>query len=106
MKSSTKEVANCLMLLTKVGESCTTNTLKDGGAFKCKTCDRKFHSFQALGGHRASHNKGKDRVLLTPLTYKINLRSRRFRFALRPPSKTLILEPSRSFYAPRPRGVN
>ncbi|XP_048552578.1 zinc finger protein ZAT12-like [Triticum urartu] len=26
-------------------------------AFVCKTCDRVFPSFQALGGHRASHKK-------------------------------------------------
>ncbi|XP_037433478.1 zinc finger protein ZAT12-like [Triticum dicoccoides] len=26
-------------------------------AFVCKTCDRMFPSFQALGGHRASHKK-------------------------------------------------
>ncbi|XP_037476754.1 zinc finger protein ZAT12-like [Triticum dicoccoides] len=26
-------------------------------AFMCKTCDRVFPSFQALGGHRASHKK-------------------------------------------------
>ncbi|CAL5211388.1 unnamed protein product [Lathyrus oleraceus] len=26
-------------------------------AFKCKTCSKEFLSFQALGGHRASHNK-------------------------------------------------
>eukprot|EP01018_Ginkgo_biloba_P035813 Gb_01024 [translate_table: standard] len=25
--------------------------------YECKTCNKVFHSFQALGGHRASHNK-------------------------------------------------
>ncbi|KAF5750969.1 Zinc finger protein ZAT11 [Tripterygium wilfordii] len=33
---------------------------REGGErmmFQCKTCNRKFSSFQALGGHRASHNK-------------------------------------------------
>ncbi|KMZ58785.1 putative Zinc finger protein, partial [Zostera marina] len=27
--------------------------------FECKTCSRQFSSFQALGGHRASHGKPK-----------------------------------------------
>ncbi|CAH8379551.1 unnamed protein product [Eruca vesicaria subsp. sativa] len=29
------------------------------GVYQCKTCDKIFHSFQALGGHRASHKKPK-----------------------------------------------
>lgn len=28
-----------------------------GRVFECKTCSRQFPSFQALGGHRASHKK-------------------------------------------------
>ncbi|MQL93701.1 hypothetical protein Taro_026333 [Colocasia esculenta] len=28
-----------------------------GRVFECKTCSRRFPSFQALGGHRASHKK-------------------------------------------------
>uniref|UniRef100_A0A1D1XTZ9 Zinc finger protein ZAT11 n=1 Tax=Anthurium amnicola TaxID=1678845 RepID=A0A1D1XTZ9_9ARAE len=28
-----------------------------GRLFECKTCSRRFPSFQALGGHRASHKK-------------------------------------------------
>lgn len=28
-----------------------------GRVFVCKTCNREFSSFQALGGHRASHRK-------------------------------------------------
>ncbi|XP_058198340.1 zinc finger protein AZF1-like [Rhododendron vialii] len=30
-----------------------------GHVFACKTCNREFSSFQALGGHRASHKKPK-----------------------------------------------
>ncbi|XP_026412418.1 zinc finger protein ZAT12-like [Papaver somniferum] len=33
--------------------------------FECKTCSRQFPSFQALGGHRASHKKPK---LMDPST--------------------------------------
>ncbi|CAJ1955776.1 unnamed protein product [Sphenostylis stenocarpa] len=60
-------MANCLMLLTKVGESETK--LRDSnnmGDYKCKTCHRRFSSFQALGGHRASHKKPK--LMITDLS--------------------------------------
>ncbi|KAL5064859.1 hypothetical protein RYX36_026596 [Vicia faba] len=29
------------------------------GKFECTTCNKMFHSYQALGGHRASHKKNK-----------------------------------------------
>ncbi|KAJ4717280.1 Zinc finger protein [Melia azedarach] len=47
-------VPECLMLLPKVGESDQSKRV-----FVCKTCNREFSSFQALGGHRASHKKPK-----------------------------------------------
>ncbi|KAI4334497.1 hypothetical protein L6164_019180 [Bauhinia variegata] len=55
------DMADCLMLLSKVGETKPSRELKshNGGGFKCKTCNRQFPSFQALGGHRASHKKPK-----------------------------------------------
>ena len=31
--------------------------VEDDRVFECKTCSRRFPSFQALGGHRASHKK-------------------------------------------------
>ncbi|KAL0413999.1 UNVERIFIED_CONTAM: Zinc finger protein ZAT12 [Sesamum radiatum] len=49
-------LANCLMLLS-------SRSGRGGGdqysarVFTCKTCNRQFPSFQALGGHRASHKK-------------------------------------------------
>ncbi|KAI6685679.1 hypothetical protein NL676_031592 [Syzygium grande] len=59
-------MANCLMLLSRVGESTDpsswpTNRKSGPGErmFACKTCNREFSSFQALGGHRASHKKPK-----------------------------------------------
>ncbi|KAK7324990.1 hypothetical protein VNO77_28993 [Canavalia gladiata] len=57
-------MANCLMLLTKVGESKSKSSEDNNiGEFKCKTCNRRFSSFQALGGHRASHKKPKLTVM-------------------------------------------
>ncbi|KAF2300433.1 hypothetical protein GH714_013229 [Hevea brasiliensis] len=52
---SARDMVNCLMLLSKVGQT----EAPDGRFFTCKTCNRKFASFQALGGHRASHKKPK-----------------------------------------------
>ncbi|KAJ4779842.1 hypothetical protein LUZ62_064099 [Rhynchospora pubera] len=46
-----KDMANTLMLLSKSTHSCNARM------FECKTCNRHFPSFQALGGHRASHRK-------------------------------------------------
>lgn len=65
-EDETVATANCLMLLSKVGKSETEegsvkfDHRRRSGAervFECKTCKKKFHSFQALGGHRASHKK-------------------------------------------------
>ncbi|EEF29282.1 zinc finger protein ZAT12 [Ricinus communis] len=52
------DMANCLMLLSKVGQTELEDS-KPGRLFACKTCNRRFSSFQALGGHRASHKKPK-----------------------------------------------
>ncbi|KAI0498275.1 hypothetical protein KFK09_021516 [Dendrobium nobile] len=51
-------LANVLMLLS--GGSAATAAAGEvaaGKVFQCKTCNRQFPSFQALGGHRASHKK-------------------------------------------------
>ncbi|CAN6226848.1 unnamed protein product [Urochloa humidicola] len=37
--------------------------LADGGAFRCRTCGRQFATFQALGGHRTSHNRPRVRAV-------------------------------------------
>ncbi|WVZ49008.1 hypothetical protein U9M48_000393, partial [Paspalum notatum var. saurae] len=34
----------------------------DGGAFRCRTCGRRFATFQALGGHRTSHKRPRVRA--------------------------------------------
>ncbi|KAK9154249.1 hypothetical protein Sjap_001729 [Stephania japonica] len=67
MESNLTSMANCLMLLSqRVGDdrdgtirSTTTTTSAGLRVFECKTCNRQFASFQALGGHRASHKKPK-----------------------------------------------
>ncbi|XP_027352886.1 zinc finger protein ZAT11-like [Abrus precatorius] len=51
---------NCLMLLCSPQESNKAQEKSFGSVeFECKTCNRKFSSFQALGGHRASHKRPK-----------------------------------------------
>ncbi|CAA6654908.1 unnamed protein product [Spirodela intermedia] len=49
-------MASVLMLLSR-GAGSEEATHQSGRVFECKTCNRKFPSFQALGGHRASHKK-------------------------------------------------
>ncbi|KAE8693122.1 Zinc finger protein ZAT8 [Hibiscus syriacus] len=52
------DMANCLMLLSNVGQTDGKHHYQDAGrVFACKTCNKRFPSFQALGGHRASHKK-------------------------------------------------
>ncbi|RWV79720.1 hypothetical protein GW17_00059096 [Ensete ventricosum] len=56
-------VANVLILLSRGGcdgeeiVDVSARTSPAGRVFECKTCNRRFPSFQALGGHRASHKK-------------------------------------------------
>lgn len=58
-------MANCLMLLSSHNATMAASiggnvgNEENGRMFACKTCGRKFSSFQALGGHRASHKKVK-----------------------------------------------
>ncbi|KAK7393634.1 hypothetical protein VNO78_22192 [Psophocarpus tetragonolobus] len=53
------DLAKSLMLLSRVEQSKPLLKTLSPVEFECKTCKRKFSSFQALGGHRASHKKPK-----------------------------------------------
>ncbi|KAL1546144.1 zinc finger protein ZAT12-like [Salvia divinorum] len=65
-------MANCLMLLSGGSSSSGGGGGEINRVFECKTCNRQFPSFQALGGHRASHKKprlaaaGEDREATPP----------------------------------------
>lgn len=65
-----EDMANCLILLAQGGgrdwprgDDGSGRRLAEGKVgvyvYECKTCNRCFPSFQALGGHRASHKKPK-----------------------------------------------
>lgn len=77
-ENSDQDMANCLIMLAQSGGDNsvkqetvekfsssrkfteTATTAKPGFyVYECKTCNRSFTSFQALGGHRASHKKPK-----------------------------------------------
>ncbi|XP_076892331.1 zinc finger protein ZAT12-like [Bidens hawaiensis] len=63
-------MANCLMLLSRVqNKSGSDNNILSelGRLFHCKTCNKPFRSFQALGGHRASHKRPKLNDFLGPM---------------------------------------
>ncbi|CAI9785909.1 unnamed protein product [Fraxinus pennsylvanica] len=75
ISTSTEEdenMANCLILLAQSGDKVEKFSSQNFAemanitqgkvgiyVYECKTCDRTFPSFQALGGHRASHKKPK-----------------------------------------------
>lgn len=50
-----QDIAYCLMLLAHGHHN--KSLPPRSHVYECKTCDRGFTSFQALGGHRAGHNK-------------------------------------------------
>ncbi|XWS71555.1 hypothetical protein CRYUN_Cryun03dG0147800 [Craigia yunnanensis] len=77
-----EDMANCLIMLAQsdgpkrsteeklikiekfgtrklISEIATTTNKAGFYVYECKTCNRSFPSFQALGGHRASHKKPK-----------------------------------------------
>ncbi|KAK1266601.1 Zinc finger protein ZAT5 [Acorus gramineus] len=60
-----EDMAHCLILLARGPITTTTNNNNNRRQaepglhhpYECKTCNKSFPSFQALGGHRASHKK-------------------------------------------------
>nr|XP_043614115.1 zinc finger protein ZAT5-like [Erigeron canadensis] len=57
-----QDIVDCLMLLAHGNHLPEPEPLNmvfppPSYAYECKLCDRGFTSFQALGGHKASHNK-------------------------------------------------
>ncbi|KAL6203196.1 hypothetical protein ACLB2K_026899 [Fragaria x ananassa] len=61
-EQQTDDLVSCLMLLSKLDRNHSSSIRKQpssGRVFACKTCNREFSSFQALGGHRASRKKPK-----------------------------------------------
>lgn len=68
-------MANCLVLLSRpAAAGDAENTPPSGWEFECKTCKKKFKSFQALGGHRASHKRPK--IDLQNLKENVNIKKR------------------------------
>nr|CAD1843932.1 unnamed protein product [Ananas comosus var. bracteatus] len=66
-----EDMANCLILLARgrcAAPAATDQHPPPGtavtGVYECKTCSKCFPSFQALGGHRASHKKPKHAAAL------------------------------------------
>ncbi|CAJ1955852.1 unnamed protein product [Sphenostylis stenocarpa] len=94
LEEEEEDMANCLILLAQGRggrdalphkDLCDDVKAEKGGnridfyVYECKTCNRTFPSFQALGGHRASHKKPKVEEKKSP-----------------PPSLPLPLPPSSS----------
>ncbi|GJN17217.1 hypothetical protein PR202_gb04268 [Eleusine coracana subsp. coracana] len=65
--------ADALLSLSSSPSSTTTSSssisrraMAAEGVFECKTCRKRFASFQALGGHRTSHTRLQARMLSDP----------------------------------------
>ncbi|ESQ34087.1 hypothetical protein EUTSA_v10010032mg [Eutrema salsugineum] len=66
-------LAFCLMLLARDGDRTnlhplplspvTTAEKSSSSIYKCTVCDKSFSSYQALGGHKASHRKNLSQTL-------------------------------------------
>ncbi|RAL48977.1 hypothetical protein DM860_001297 [Cuscuta australis] len=69
--SPEEDGAHCLILLSR--DHWTNRGEDEGqkGKFRCESCGRVFGSYQALGGHRASHKKKKKKKKMLLVKGKI-----------------------------------
>ncbi|KAJ4743825.1 Zinc finger family protein [Rhynchospora pubera] len=56
-EANSVDMAKMLVFLSHSNNDMMPNHSEQGKVFECKTCNKQFSSFQALGGHRASHKK-------------------------------------------------
>ncbi|KAL8533190.1 hypothetical protein ACS0TY_009437 [Phlomoides rotata] len=104
--SEEEDTARCLLLLaqgyfTDNHDFKTVNRSRGVAAvYACKTCDRVFTSFQALGGHRTSHKKPKIEKK-TSLFFDFNDEDFSSPSKKRVPQHSLSLQLSSSFAAER-----
>ncbi|KHN48727.1 Zinc finger protein ZAT4 [Glycine soja] len=56
-KFSGSELKSNKNWMDKASEAESSKNSNKRGKFECTTCNKIFHSYQALGGHRASHKK-------------------------------------------------
>ncbi|KAH0890006.1 hypothetical protein HID58_052435 [Brassica napus] len=69
-----EDLALCLIMLSRdkwkqqKNKTIVNRGGRGRGRFKCETCGKVFNSYQALGGHRASHKKNKTFTTMTTST--------------------------------------
>ncbi|KAE8731318.1 Zinc finger protein ZAT10 [Hibiscus syriacus] len=51
-------LALCLIMLARGRAPAAPLSTDKKRTYKCSVCNKAFHSYQALGGHKASHRKG------------------------------------------------
>lgn len=103
LREEDQDMANCLILLAQgrrhvaapsqllYNNDHNNDDLTRLYVYECKTCNRCFPSFQALGGHRASHKKPKQYGTEAVTTY-INIQEKNDHYYDSTTSTTLSLK--------------